>query len=111
MRGRSRSNPVPPLRLDERLEARDGIAQGQRLAFAGGTVLYLGIAFLEAARANDDLVGDADEVGRRELAAGGFVPVVVERIETGILHLGVERRTGGIGRGVAGLEVDEAHLE
>src|SRR5688572_17575855 len=104
---KSRSNRVQSLRLDQRLEARDHRRYRQRLALAGAPVLDLGLARGEPARPQDDLVGNADQVGSGELGAGGLLAVIVQHVDARGLELPVEALGGGIARRVARLEVDE----
>jgi len=64
--------------------------EGKVLAGAGAAVLVLDIAGGEAAGAEDELVGEADQVHRGEFRAGRLVPVVVEHIDAGGAEFGVE---------------------
>ena len=60
------------------------------LALAGGAALQLDLAGLDAARADDDLPGQADQVGLGELGARALVAVVVEHLDPGAAQLGIE---------------------
>ena len=51
--------------------------------FARAAVLHLDRAGGEAARADDELVGQADQIHCREFGAGRFVAVVVEHLDPG----------------------------
>jgi hypothetical protein len=52
------------------------------LALAGGPVLDLDLALGDAARADDDLPGQADQVGGGELRPLPLVGVVVEHVDS-----------------------------
>ena len=75
---------------------------GKLLALAGAALLQLDHARCEPARADDDLPGQADQVHRRELGAGRFLAVVVERVDAGRAERAIERIRGraafGVGR-------------
>ena len=55
----------------------------QRLALAGRAALELDLAGRRAARPDDDLPGQADQVHGGELGAGALVAVVVEHVDAG----------------------------
>jgi hypothetical protein len=57
------------------LVSRSPVARSLDLDLAGG----------DAARSDDDLPRNADQVGRGELAAGALVGVIVEHVEPGRL--------------------------
>ena len=86
----------------------DGGLGRHLLALAGAARGQLHDAVLEAARADGDAPGQADQVHRRELLARPRVAVVVERVEAARLEAPVEPLAGGVGVGVALLEVDDA---
>ena len=101
----------PPWGASEPLQAGEQIDRGDALALAAGPALQLDLALGEAAGADDDLPGQADEVGRGELGARALVAVVVEHAEAGRLQGGLDLAAGGVGGGIAGLEVDQRHVE
>ena len=76
--------------LDAPLAARQPrrhVGERQHLPLARRAALQLDLALGEAARADDDLPGQADQVGGGELGARALVAVVVEHVAAG----GVER--------------------
>ena len=91
--------------------ARHRRLRRQLLALAGAPRGQLDLAGGEPARADGDPPGQADQVHRRELRPGPLVAVVVERVEPGRRQPGIERLAGGVRRGVALLEVDDADAE
>src|SRR5438270_3888214 len=89
----------------------DGIIRRKHLPLAALAVLHLDVALGEPLRADDDLPWQADEVEGSELRAGALVAVVVEHLAAGTLELLVEPGTGGIGRGIAHLQIGQANME
>ena len=67
------------------------LRRGGELDLAGG----------EAARADGDAPGQADQIDVGELGAGALVAVVIERVDAGGGQRGVEPVAGGVGGGVA----------
>ena len=65
----------------------------------------------QTARADDELEGNADEVGGGELLASAHGAVVIERVYARRVKLAVELFVCGIAFGIAGFEVDEGNLK
>ena len=82
-------------------------ASGSVCALAGRAVLDLDLAGGSAARPDDHLPGQADQVGGGELAAGALVGVVVEHVRAGGRQRRVEFAADAVAVGVAGLQVDQ----
>src|SRR5947209_15535096 len=89
----------------------DGIIRRKHLPLAALAILHLDVARGEPLRADDDLPWQADEVEGSELRAGALVAVVVEHLTASPLELVVEAGTGGIGRGIAHLQIGQANME
>ena len=83
----------------------------QRLALAGLAVLDLDLAGGHAARTDDHLPRQADQVGRGELAARPLVGVVVEHVLAGSDECCIEFAADAVAFGVADLHVDQADVE
>src|SRR5258708_29062591 len=71
-------------------------------------VLELDRAGGEAARAEDELPGQADEIHGGEFGAGRFIAGVIERVDAGSAQPTVERVGGGDAFGVGDPQIDEA---
>src|SRR5260221_1058678 len=74
-------------------------------------VLELDRAAGEAARAEDELPGQADEIHGGEFGAGRFVAVVIERLDARIAQFGVQGVGGGDAFGVGRPQIDETDAE
>src|SRR5690606_1094864 len=85
--------------------------KGHGLAFSRCSVLDLDLACGNAARADDDLPWQADEIGRGELSAGPLVGVVIEHLTAGGSERGIKVLACGIARGIAHLHIDEGDIE
>ena len=64
-------------------QPRRHVRERQHLPLAGRPALQLDLALGEAARADQDLPGQAEKVGGGELGAGPLVAVVVEHVAAG----------------------------
>ena len=82
--------------------------RGTRPAARPCAVLELDRAAGDAARADDELLGQADQVHRREFGAGRLVAVVVQHLDAGAEQLGVEILGGVAAARVARPQVDQA---
>ena len=74
-----------------------GGVERQVLARAGAAVFEFDGAGGEAARAEDQLLGQADQIHRGEFGAGRLVAVVVQHLDPGVAQLAVEVVGGGGG--------------
>ena len=59
-------------------------------------------------RADDRLPGQTDQIHRRKLRSGAFVAIIVEGGDSGFHEAFVKAVRRDIGRGVAGLQIDQA---
>src|SRR5271167_3895550 len=94
--------------IASRTDRRQRLVQRQGPALAGGASLQLDHPLGQAARADDQLPGQADEVHGGELAARTLVRVVVQRLLAGGGESGVGALAGGVDSGVAGTQADDA---
>src|SRR5215468_3100409 len=63
---------------------------GDLLAFPGPSVLYFDGSGGNPARPDDELIGQADQVHRREFGARRLVAIVVKHLNIGAQKLGIE---------------------
>ena len=82
-------------------QARDHIVERDEFRSAARPALQLDLALGEALRPDDDLPGDADQVGGGELGAGALVPVVVEHVAARRREFAIEAGAGLVRGGVA----------
>ena len=80
-------------------------------ALAGPPVLDLHLAVAEALGSDDDLIGQADQVERREFGDRTLVAIVVEHVHARPGQRGVDARAGGVGCAVADFQIGEADRE
>src|SRR5580700_11340544 len=92
-------------------QALDRIARRQQLAAAVGAAFQLDLALAEALGPDQDLPGNADQVGRSEFRARAFVEVVVEHLDAPAGKLAVEAFARRIGCRIALLEIEDGDLE
>ena len=83
-------------------------SSGTLLALTRLAVLDLGHALLQAARSDDHLPGQADQVHHCKLGPWTIVAIVIEDVDALGLECLVEFLAGGVSVGIAHLEVDEA---
>src|SRR3954451_23537174 len=79
----------------------DRVLDRQILAGVGAAVLAFDRAGGEAARSQDQLVGQADQVHRGEFGTRRFVAVVIQHLDPGAAQPGVERVGSVAALGVA----------
>src|SRR5271167_180347 len=98
-----------PCRLSD--ETRERALAGELLALPALARFELDHTALEAARADDELPRQADQVHVGELGAGTRVAVVVEHLDIPRTERGIDfvARFGALG--IARPQVDETHLE
>ena len=84
---------------------------GKLLPLAGAAVLDLDRAGSDPARADDQLLGQADQVHRRELGARRLVAIVIEHLDPGAAQFAVEVVGGLAAAGVAGAQIDQPDPE
>src|SRR5215470_14138864 len=92
-------------------QARDDVSWAHVLARAVGSPLYLDLAFGKPLRADQNLPGDADQVGACEFGAGTLISVVVEHVDALGGEFAVEFFAGPIDRRVALLQVQDGGAE
>ena len=68
-------------------------------------------AFFETARADDDLIRNADEIHAGEFRAGTLGRVVVENIAARLGQLRIKVFAGAVGRRIARLQIDQCDIE
>src|SRR5262249_3486600 len=78
-----------------RRQPADRIGHAHELAAAVGSLLDLDLALGKPFRADQNLPGNADQVGRREFAARPLVAIVVEHLDALAGELAVELLAGG----------------
>src|SRR5664279_2088807 len=81
--------------------------RAHHLARAAGALFHLDLALGQAARADQHLPGDADQVGGSEFGARPLVEVVIEHLDTLGSEVFVELLAGSIGVGRALLQVED----
>ena len=102
-----RERPGAGFRLDRDFghqdcaEPADDFGDRRIAALAGAAVLDLDLAGGDAARADDHLPGQADQVGGRELAAGALVGVVVEHVPARFGQRRVDLAADAVAVGIA----------
>src|SRR5215468_11148539 len=86
-------------------QPRDNVGRAHVLARAVAAAFHLDFALGKAFRADQNLPGNADQVGARELGAGALVGVVIEDIDALGGQLCVELLAGAVDRGIALLQI------
>src|SRR5262245_30033586 len=97
----------PEKRTDSWRKARERFSRRDQIAAAVGAALKLDFALSEAAWADHNLPGNANEVGGGELAAWPLVGVVVKDVDPLGGEIAVELFTRGVGVGGTLLEVED----
>src|SRR5664279_4670677 len=109
--------PHPPISrhrrwiISSRGQLCDHIRRAQILAAAVAAALEFELAFGEALGADQNLPGNADQVGGGEFGAGALVGVVVEHLDACRLKLAIELFAGRIGIVSTLLQVQDNGLE
>src|SRR5262245_62288620 len=86
------------------------IGFGHELAAAVRPLLDLDLVLGEALRSNQDLPGDANEVGGGEFRARPLVEVIIEHVDAFGGEFAVKPLAGGIGVGPTLLEIKQRDL-
>ena len=89
----------------------DRIDKAEQLAAAVGPPLDLDLALGEPFRPDQDLPGNADQVGGGEFCSWTLVEIIIEHLDPFGGELAIEPLGGGIGVGGALLEVEDRDLE
>src|SRR5690606_23640312 len=84
----------------------DDVGNRYRMAFARSAVLDLDVAGGDAARPDDDLPGNAYEVGGGEFCTGAAVCIVIEHFAAGGCELGIDLLRGMVTPSIAHFCVD-----
>src|SRR6516162_4818658 len=84
---------------------------GDLRSLASLAVLQLDRAGSDAARADDELPRQADEIHGGELRARRFVAVVVERLDAGLEQAAIELVRSGNAARIAGAQIDKTDAE
>src|SRR5438046_1858279 len=92
-------------------QPRDDIGRTHVLTRTVGAPLYLDLAFGEPLGTDDDLPGNADQVGTGEFRACALVRVVVEHVDAPVRKLLIELFAGAIDRRVALLQIEDGGAE
>ena len=80
-------------------------------ALAGAAVFEFDRAGGDPAGADDELFGQPDQIHRREFGAGGFVAIVVERLDAGAKQFGIKVIRGGAAPGIGRTQIDQPDAE
>src|SRR5207248_5860661 len=103
--------PSARTRRRSRREPGDDAVERQILAGAVTPVLVLDIACSKAARSQDQLVGQADQVHCRKFRARRLVAVVVQHVDASIAELAIEVLGGGTALVVGRPQIDQPEPE